>query len=128
MSYRLHFILVLFFDLSSATTARYAYNSGELVFVFLSMLSLAGAGYFFIKLMEDEVGILVNALWIALGAINVTVASYFLFDEKISLLQGLGMAFVVTGLILTQVYAPSPSTEVKKNAKNTPEPGWELVD
>lgn len=104
--YRIHFLFVLFFDACSALLGRQAYNSHQLSFAFLTVISLMFAGYFFMKLMEDEVGIIVNALWIALGAINVTVASYFVFGEKLTVFQFLGMFIIIVGLILTQVYAP----------------------
>lgn len=112
--YHLHFAAVLCLDILSALTARYAFNSESTLFLIISMLTLATAGYFFIKLMEDEVGIIVNATWIALGTINVTLASYLVFGEKITWLQGLGMAFIVIGLILTDYYSPKELPEPKK--------------
>lgn len=104
--YRLHFAAVLILDIVSALTARHAFNTDSNLFLIFSMLSLALAGYFFIRLMEDEVGIIVNATWIALGTMNVTIASFLVFGEKISWLQGLGMALIVTGLILTDYFSP----------------------
>ena len=67
------------------------------------MGSLAVAGYFFMKLLEEEVGILVTITWIALGTINVTVAGWIVFGEKLSWFQAVAIATIVTGLILIEV-------------------------
>jgi multidrug transporter EmrE-like cation transporter len=114
MKYGYRLILVLLFDFSSAMNARFAFESGSTLFLFFSMASLVAAGYFFIRLMENNVGIIVNAVWIALGAITVTVGGYLLFGEKISWMQGVGMAVIVVGLILMEVYStPEDSSELE---------------
>jgi len=114
--YRLHFAIVLLLDIVSALSARYAFESGSTLFLILSMVSLSMAGYFFIKLMQEEVGIVVNITWVALGTINVTVASWLAFGEKISWMQGLAMAVIVTGLTLMEYCAPDeePAKEAVK--------------
>lgn len=110
-NYRLHFIIVLTMDVSNSLSARQAFNTGSLFFLILSMICLAVAGYFFIRLMEDQVGIIVNATWIALGATSVTVASYFVYGEMISWLQAFGMLLIVTGIIMTEYYSPKAVEE-----------------
>lgn len=119
-NYRIHFFFVLIFDAVSALTARQAFNTGKFSFTILAVVSLIFAGYFFMRLMEDEVGIIVNAIWIALGAINVTLASYFLFNEKLTWSQVAGMVVIIIGLILTQVYAPPHNVKSEKSNDKLP--------
>ncbi len=109
--YRVHFAIVLIMDVVSALTARSAFESGSTILLIFSMLSLSIAGYFFIQLMKDGVGIILNVTWVALGTINVTVAGYLAFGETISFFQGIGMAVIVSGLILTEIYAPPDADE-----------------
>ncbi len=118
MGYRFNLIMVLMLDLLRALAARYAYNTENMVFVAISALSMMGAGFFFIRLMKEEVGIIANALWIALGVVDITLASYFLFGEKLSLLQGAGMTTIVIGLIMTQAYAPAHRAKKATDNKN----------
>lgn len=110
-NYRLHFIVVLAMDVSNSLSARQAFNTGSLFFLILSMICLAVAGYFFIRLMEDQVGIIVNATWIALGTTSVTVASYFVYGEVITWLQAMGMLLIVAGIIMTEYYSPKEVEE-----------------
>ena len=118
-NYKIHFAIVLILDVVSALSARHAFNSDSLLFLVISIVSLSVAGYFFIRLMQDEVGIIVNATWVALGAMNVTLASFFVFGETLSWIQILGMTLIVTGLILVEYFAP-PET-------SAPEPSPELI-
>lgn len=106
-SYRLHFAAVLILDVLNSLTARYAFETKSNFFLVISIISLILAGYFFIRLLQDRVGIIVNATWIALGTTSVTLASYLIYNEKITWLQALGMAFVVIGIIVTEYYSPA---------------------
>lgn len=100
------FIGALIVDVVSAMTGRLAFDYQSSFFLAISMLSLAAIGYFFIRLMKEYVSIILNVTLLALGAINVTVFSFLFFNERITWFQGLGMAVIVIGLILIQVYAP----------------------
>lgn len=115
--YRFQFFVVLILDVVSALTARYAFESGRFLMLLISIFSLALAGYFFIKLMQQRVGIVVNITWIALGTINVTVASWIVFAERINWMQGLAMAVIVTGLMIMEYFAPDEAVEFSDSAE-----------
>lgn len=104
MSLYLKFIPLLILDVVSALAARYSYNNGDFLFLVIAMASLAVAGYLFMKLLSENVTIVINAIWVALGAINVTLASYLVFGETISLLQGAGIALIVFGLVVIDYF------------------------
>jgi len=109
--YRIHLPIVLMLDVVSALSARFAFESGHWFFLMVSIVSLSLAGYFFICLMQDEVGIIVNATWVALGAMNVTLASYLVYGESITWLQGLAMVLIVLGLIFVEYFSPKNSAD-----------------
>lgn len=113
MSFYGQLIIVLILDVVSALTARYSYNIDSDFYLIISMVSLAMAGYFFMQLLNHKVTIIVNAIWIALGTINVTIASYLVFNEALSWMQVIGMSVIVIGLILIEAFAPDeePQTE-----------------
>ena len=92
--------------MSSALTGRYAYNEESVLFTIISIASLVLAGVFFMRILRIRVTILANTLWMGLGALCVTLASYLIFGERISPLQGLGMACIIAGAVLIQSYSP----------------------
>ncbi len=99
-------VVVLAMDVVSALSARVAYNSESLFLTVIAMLSLSIAGYFFIRLLNENITIVVNAIWIALGSINVTFASYIVFGEKLTSSQILGLVITITGLIILNTAKP----------------------
>lgn len=105
--YRFTFFIVLLADVVSALSARLAYDQNSALYLWISVFSLMLAAYFVIRLMEYRSGILVNISWLALGTINVTLASYFAFGERISLSQGLAMLLIVFGLALMEFFSHS---------------------
>ncbi len=104
--YYLTFILVLALDVTNSLTARYAFNNGSRLFLILSILSIMIAGYFFIRLMDKKVGIVVNATWIALGTASVTVATFLVYNERLIVFQGLGMGEIVFGVVIRDLSVP----------------------
>lgn len=105
--YYLKLISVLALDVVSALTARQAYNTDSLFFTILAMASLALAGYFFIKLLDEHVTVIINSIWIALGSINVTLAGFLVFGEKVTKIQIFGMVITIAGLIFLDLFAPN---------------------
>lgn len=93
-------IWILSFDVLSAVFGRFYEQTLELPYAILSILSLILAGYGFIMTLQNRVTILMNALWIALGTLNVTLASYLLFGETLNWTQGIGIILIVLGVIL----------------------------
>lgn len=112
MSFYKKFVLIVVLDVVSALTARQAYNAESVVFLILSIASITLAGWLFIKLLNERVTIVVNAVWIALGAINVTLASYLVFGETLTWLQAVGMATIVAGLITIELTNSSEEEEI----------------
>lgn len=121
-SFYLCFAVVLVLDVVSALSARQAYNTESTFYLLVAMLSLAAAGYFFIKLLDAKVTIIINAIWIALGSINVTIASYLVFGETLTWTQVAGMVITILGLIFLEMFAPNEEESDKPVTEQTAPP------
>lgn len=113
MTHKIRFAIVLALDIASALSARQAFNQDSAFFMALSVITLTLAGYFFIQLMKGRVGMIVNITWVALGTMNVTLASYLVFGETVTAVQGLGMVLIVAGIILTEFFGNSDSKKTE---------------
>lgn len=104
LSFYRKFIVIVILDVISALAARYAFNHDSLIFMIISITSIPLAAYFFMSILPERITIVVNAIWIALGSINVTLASYLVFGEKITLKQAMGMLIIILGLITIEAF------------------------
>jgi len=93
-------ILLVILDLSAAIFARYSFNEESLLALFASVICIVFAGLGFMELLKENVTVIINAIWIGLGTLFITIASYFLFGESISVVQTIAMCVIVLGLAL----------------------------
>ncbi|MDP2643100.1 MAG: SMR family transporter [Candidatus Peregrinibacteria bacterium] len=70
------------------------------IFLALTILGFGGAGFFFALSLKYEGVAITNILWIAISVILVTIVGYFFFKETISVLQFIGIALIMIGLVL----------------------------
>ena len=112
MNFYLNLLIIIILDLVSVLSIRNAYENENLIFLIIGIICLGLAGYFFIKILNHGITVVLNALWIAMSSILVAIAGYLLFDEEISLTQGIGMAIVVIGVIASN-YTPK---EIKNSS------------
>lgn len=113
MSFYPKLIVVLILDIVNAWAAgnsHGAFVAGETTagywWLLLSAASIGFAGYMFIKLLNEKITVIVNAFWIALGALNVALVGFLVFGETLDWLQILGMVAIVAGLIIVEATTP----------------------
>jgi len=88
------------FNVMALLSARAAYLHHNVLFTWVAMLTLGMAGFCFALLLRDQMTAIVNVLWIAFSTMGITVMSFCVFDERMSLTQLLGMLIVLVGLTL----------------------------
>jgi len=66
----------------------------------LNMLFYALTGLFFSLTLRHHGLAVANTLWVATAAIFIALSGFIVFKEQIHLVQGLGMAIIVLGLVL----------------------------
>lgn len=96
-----------------ALLARVAFDQNSTLALIGALACIVVAAHFFMKLLSYQVTAALNALWIGLGTLLITVVSYFLFHEAISLQQGIAMLVIVLGVVLVG-YEGAPNLNPKK--------------
>lgn len=87
-------------DLIGVISAKFWSINKNPIFLALTVLGFAGAGFFFALSLKYEGMAVTNILWIALSVILITIVGYFFFKEAITMLQFAGIALITVGLIL----------------------------
>ncbi len=101
--YYLLIALINTLDLTGILAAKFfSFNKNPLLLA-LTVACFGGAGYFFAKSLQYQGAAITNILWIAISVILVTILGYFLFKEKITTIQFVGIAFILVGLILVNI-------------------------
>ena len=92
--------LIVTFDLIAAISGKQFAITDNPVFLILTSLGFAIAGFFFAHSLKFESLAITNVLWIALSIVLVTVAGHFLFREHISAVQYIGIGVILVGVVL----------------------------
>ena len=72
---------------------------------FISIIGYAFAFYFLSPtLKEIPVGI-AYALWSAIGIVLISVIGYLLYDQRLDLPAIIGLGFIVTGVVITNLFS-----------------------
>lgn len=87
-------------DLIGVISAKFWSINKNPIFLALTVLGFAGAGFFFALSLKYEGMAVTNILWIALSVILITIVGYFFFKESITMLQFAGIALITVGLVL----------------------------
>lgn len=87
-------------DLAAIISAKLWSINKNPIFLIITVLGFAGAGFFFALSLKYEGMAIANILWIVLSVILVTFVGYFFFKETIGVLQFIGIALIMTGLVL----------------------------
>ncbi|MCK9186138.1 SMR family transporter [Candidatus Gracilibacteria bacterium] len=87
-------------DLAAVISAKFWSINKNPIFLALTILCFGGAGLFFALSLKYEGMAVANILWIAISVILITFVGYFFFKENISIIQFLGIALIMTGLVL----------------------------
>jgi len=101
--YYIYVALINLLDLLGIVSAKLYYLTKNTLWLALTVVLFAGAGFFFAKSLQYEGAAITNVLWVAISVLLVTVVGYFVFKEVITPLQFMGMALVLVGLILITI-------------------------
>lgn len=71
-----------------------------------SILGFVTCAFMLAKSLEHLPLSLVYATWCAVGIVAATVISIFVFREYLSVLGGVGIALMVVGVVMLNVYGP----------------------
>jgi len=96
-------VTVALFDLIAEFAGKMWVLAGKPVYLFLTCLGFALAGYFFALSLKFEGVAIANILWIALTIILVTLMGHFIFKEHLSITNLIGMAVIIIGIILVNI-------------------------
>ena len=91
-----------------ATTALKASDSfTKLLPSIVTIIGYAAAFYFLsLTLRTIPIGI-AYALWSGIGIVLITLAAYFLYNQKLDLPALIGILFIVLGVIIIQLFSKS---------------------
>ncbi|PIQ79127.1 hypothetical protein COV81_03100 [Candidatus Peregrinibacteria bacterium CG11_big_fil_rev_8_21_14_0_20_41_10] len=109
-SFYLYLIIIICLDVITALSARQAFESGNLWFLLLAIISLTIAGSVFIKTLSYRSTAIVNVLWIGLATLFVIFASYLAFHEIPTTTQAIGMAIILAGIITMELSTDSATS------------------
>ncbi|KKP39138.1 hypothetical protein A2483_02795 [Candidatus Peregrinibacteria bacterium RIFOXYC2_FULL_33_13] len=95
-----YLILILIFDIAAIISAKYYSLTQYFPYMLGAVLGFGLTGLFFCKSLLYHGVAIANIIWISFSAILVTFIGYYFFKETISLLQFIGIIFLVCGLVL----------------------------
>ena len=75
-----------------------------------SVITVAGYGtalYFLTVTMESLPTGVTYAIWSGLGIVLITITSYFVHQQKIDLMGALGMALIIAGVVVLNLFSKS---------------------
>ena len=95
--------LIAIFDLAASMFAKLWAIKDNSIYLFLTVMCFWIAGYFFAKSLKFESLAVTNIIWIVLSIVIVSIVSYFVFNEKLSLIQIIWIFVVLFGMILINI-------------------------
>jgi len=102
-SFAFYIIVLLVFDTVGVISAKFWSINKNPLFLFLTMVFFALAGFSFAYSMKFKGLAIANIFWTSLAVIITTVVSYFLFKEEITIIQFIGIAVIIVGLTLVSL-------------------------
>lgn len=72
-------------------------------FLAITVIAFGCAGFFFARSLQYEGMAITNIIWMALSTLLITSVGYFFFRETITVLQFIGIATIIAGLVLVNI-------------------------
>lgn len=94
---------IVIFDLLAVLAGKMWIITGKPFYIALTSLGFAIAGIFFALSLKYEDVAIVNIIWIALSIILVALMGYFIFREHLSVIDILGIAMIMAGVVLLNI-------------------------
>lgn len=100
MKFLIFYLLLNFFDVAAVLFGRYYADLGKPIYKWASILFFALSAFMVYQLMAFKETAVVSILWISLSTILILIYCRIVFKEKISVIQGVGMLFIMGGVLL----------------------------
>ena len=102
MKFYLYITAIVILDLTAITLIKFWHLKHHAVLLILGMLSLGLTGLFMGLSLKYEGVAIVNIIWVVLSVIATTAMGYLYFKEPISVVQFVGIAIIIIGLIIVE--------------------------
>ncbi|ALU26462.1 MULTISPECIES: DMT family transporter [Myroides] len=103
----LFLLLAILLETIATTTLKASEGFTKLVPTTITLLGYVGAFYLLsLTLRAIPIGI-AYALWSGIGIVLVTIAAYFLYKQKLDTAALIGIAFIITGVLIIQLFSKS---------------------
>lgn len=99
--------VAIFLEVIATTTLKASHNFTRLIPTVITLIGYAGAFYFLsLTLRTIPIGI-AYALWSGIGIVAVTVAAYFIYQQKLDWPAILGIILILIGVLVIQLFSKS---------------------
>ncbi|MEC4113176.1 DMT family transporter [Myroides pelagicus] len=103
----LFLLVAIILEVIATSTLKKSENFTKIIPTLITLVGYAGAFYFLsLTLRTIPIGI-AYALWSGIGIVLVTIAAYFIYKQKLDLPAIVGIAFIIIGVIIIQVFSKS---------------------
>ncbi|SDH72904.1 small multidrug resistance pump [Myroides phaeus] len=103
----LFLLVAILLETIATSTLKASHNFTKLLPSIVTIVGYAGAFYFLsLTLRTIPIGI-AYALWSGIGIVLVTIAAYFIYKQKLDVPALIGIAFIIIGVIIIQLFSKS---------------------
>ncbi len=102
MKFYLYLFCVAILDLIGMLSAKYFSLKNNYSYIIIAVLCFAAAAVFISLLLRYQTTPIINMLWVSVSTVLVTIFSYFLFKETLSIIQVTGMFIALIGVIMLE--------------------------
>lgn len=99
--------IAIFLEIIATTTLKASNSFTKLIPSIVTLVGYGGAFYFLsLTLRSIPLGI-AYALWSGIGIVAVTLAAYFIYQQKLDWPAIIGILFIVIGVLVIQLFSKS---------------------
>lgn len=99
--------IAIFLEIIATTTLKASHSFTKLIPTIITLIGYGGAFYFLsLTLRSIPIGI-AYALWSGIGIVAVTIAAYFIYQQKLDWPAIIGIAFILIGVLIIQLFSQS---------------------
>lgn len=99
--------IAIILEIIATTTLKKSDSFTQLWPSLITILGYAGAFYFLSLTLEHIPLAIAYALWSGIGITAVTIAAYFLYQQKLDLAAIIGIILIIVGVLIIQLFSKS---------------------
>jgi len=103
MKFPLLITLITILDITALVAARYYVERKKKWLLIISLSFFAISAFVYVKLMEFAVTAIINVLYAAFSTIFVTLFYFFVFKERITRGQLIGIIIAILGILMLEM-------------------------